>query len=74
MNIRQRLPGFAVMAATWIVWPLIGLSVGGPAVALERVISLIRHSDDIRGLRTQVLASIQSVSTFITRTCRFEVQ
>jgi hypothetical protein len=74
MNIRQRLPGFAVTAATWIVWPLIGLSVGGPAVALERVISLIRRSDDIRGLRIQVLASIQSVSTFITRTCRFEVQ
>jgi hypothetical protein len=74
MNIRQRLTGFAFVAATWMVWPLIGLSAGGPAVALERVISLIRRSDDVRRLRTRVLASILPVSTFIIDACRFEVQ
>jgi biopolymer transport protein ExbB len=59
MNIQQKLTGFAMMGATWIMWLLVALSVGGLAVALERAISLIRSSENIRRLRSQVLALIR---------------
>ena len=44
MDIQQKLTGFAMMGATWIMWLLVALSVGGVAVALERAIYLIRTS------------------------------
>jgi biopolymer transport protein ExbB len=59
MNIQQKLTGFAMMGATWIMWLLVALSVGGLAVALERAIYLIRSSENIRRLRAQVLALIR---------------
>jgi len=60
MDIQQKLTGFAMMGATWIMWLLVGLSVGGIAVALERAIYLIRTSENIRKLRLQILASLRS--------------
>ena len=59
MNIQQKLTGFAMMGATWIMLLLVALSVAGLAVALERAISLIRSSENIRRLRAQVLALIR---------------
>ena len=55
MDIQQKLTSFAMMGATWVMWLLIGLSVGGLAVALERAIYLIRTSDNIRRLRQEIL-------------------
>ena len=59
MDIQQRLTGFAMMGATWIMWLLVGLSVGGLAVALERAIYLLRTSDNVRRLRLRVLAFLR---------------
>jgi len=60
MDIQQKLTGFAMMGATWIMWLLVGLSVGGVAVALERTIYLIRTSENVRKLRLQILALLRS--------------
>ena len=60
MDIQQKLTGFAMMGATWIMWLLVALSIGGIAVALERAIYLIRTSENIRKLRLQILASLRS--------------
>jgi biopolymer transport protein ExbB/TolQ len=60
MDIQQKLTGFAMMGATWIMWVLVGLSVGGLAVALERAIYLISTSDNIRKLKVQILALVRS--------------
>jgi biopolymer transport protein ExbB/TolQ len=59
MDIQQKLTGFAMMGATWIMWVLVGLSVGGLAVALERAIYLISTSDNIRKLKVQILALVR---------------
>src|ERR1051325_10391012 len=48
MDIQQKLTGFAMMGATWIMWLLVGLSIGGVAVALERAIYLIRTTENGR--------------------------
>src|SRR6266478_4083641 len=45
MDIQQKLTAFAMMGATWIMWLLVALSVGGVVVALERAIYLIRTSE-----------------------------
>jgi biopolymer transport protein ExbB/TolQ len=60
MDIQQKLTGFAMMGATWIMWVLVGLSVGGIAVALERAIYLIRTSENVRKLRVQVLGLLRA--------------
>jgi biopolymer transport protein ExbB/TolQ len=59
MDIQQKLTGFAMMGATWIMWVLIGLSIGGIAVALERAIYLIRTSENVRRLKLQILALLR---------------
>src|SRR3954470_23285391 len=59
MDIQAKLTGFAMMGATWIMWLLVGLSVGGLAVALERAIYLLRTSDNLRRLKQEVLAYLR---------------
>jgi biopolymer transport protein ExbB len=60
MDIQQKLTGFAMMGATWIMWVLVALSVGGVAVALERAVYLIRTSENVRKLKQQILGLIRS--------------
>ncbi len=59
MDIQQKLTGFAMMGATWIMWLLVALSIGGIAVALERAIYLIRTSENVRKLKVQILALLR---------------
>jgi biopolymer transport protein ExbB/TolQ len=59
MDIQQKLTGFAMMGATWIMWLLVALSVGGVAVAIERTIYLIRNSENVRRLKQQILALLR---------------
>jgi len=60
MDIQQKLTGFAMMGATWIMWLLVALSVGGVAVALERAIYLIRTSENARKLKQQIIGLLRS--------------
>jgi biopolymer transport protein ExbB len=60
MDIQQRLTGFAMMGATWIMWLLVALSVGGVAVALERAVYLIRTNENVRKLKQQILALLRA--------------
>src|SRR4051812_35547475 len=60
MDIQQKLTGFAMMGATWIMWLLVALSVGGVAVALERAIYLLRTSENVRKLSQQILALLRT--------------
>ena len=36
MDIQAKLTGFAMLGATWVMWVLVGLSIGGVAIALDR--------------------------------------
>jgi biopolymer transport protein ExbB len=59
MDIQTKLTSFAMMGATWVMWLLVGLSVGGVAVALDRAVYLLRTSDNVRRLKKQVLAFLK---------------
>jgi biopolymer transport protein ExbB len=59
MDIQAKLTGFAMLGATWVMWLLIGLSVAGLAVALERAIYLLRTSDNLRRLKQEVLGLLR---------------
>ena len=54
MDIQARLTGFAMLGATWVMWVLVGLSIGGVAIALDRAIYLIRTSDNFRRLKREL--------------------
>jgi biopolymer transport protein ExbB len=60
MDIQQKLTAFAMMGATWIMWLLVALSVGGVAVALERAIYLILTRENVRKLKQQILALLRT--------------
>jgi biopolymer transport protein ExbB len=47
------------MGATWVMWVLVGLSIGGVAIALDRAIYLIRTSDNYRRLKAELLAFLR---------------
>lgn len=51
MDIQERLTAFAMLGAGWVMWFLVGLSVIGLAVILERAWALIRSRDDMLSLR-----------------------
>ena len=59
MDIQSKLTSFAMMGATWVMWLLIGLSVGGLAVALERALYFVRSRDNVRRLRADVLGFLR---------------
>jgi len=60
MDIQQKLTAFAMMGATWVMWLLVALSVGGVAVALERLVYLILTSENVRRLKNQILAQLRA--------------
>lgn len=60
MDIQQKLTGFAMMGATWIMWLLVALSIIGVAVALERALYLFRTSENVRKLKVQILGLLRS--------------
>ena len=59
MDIQTKITSLAGLGATWVMWVLIGLSIGGLAVALERAIYLALRSDNLRKLKVEVLAHLR---------------
>lgn len=55
MDIQERLTAFALLGATWVMWLLVGLSVVGLAIILERTYFFIVTRDDLEKLRTDLL-------------------
>jgi len=59
MDIQAKLTAFAMLGATWVMWVLIGLSIGGLAVAFDRAIYLLRTSDNVHRLKKEILLLLQ---------------
>jgi biopolymer transport protein ExbB len=55
MDIQHRLTAFALLGATWVMWLLIGLSVLGVAIMLERAYFFSVTRDNIEALRKDLL-------------------
>jgi hypothetical protein len=41
MNLQQRITSFAILEGGWIVWLLLGFSLGGVALLLQRAVILL---------------------------------
>lgn len=59
MDIQERLTAFAMLGAAWVMWLLIGLSVIGLGIVLERAYYYLASSDDFRRLRDDILPMIK---------------
>lgn len=59
MDIQQRLTAFALLGATWVMWLLVGLSVLGVAIMLERAYFLAVTRDNIDALRKDLLENLR---------------
>lgn len=60
MNLQERLTAFALLGATWVMWLLVGLSVIGLAIVLERAYYLATTKDDVPRLRRDMLDRLRS--------------
>jgi biopolymer transport protein ExbB len=67
MDIQTKITSLAGMGATWIMWVLVGLSVGGLAIALERALYLALRRDNLRKLKSDVLALLRMGDTTAAR-------
>ncbi len=59
MNIQDRLTAFAMFGAGWVLWLLVGLSVFGLAIVLERAYYLLSSRDDITRLKNDMLRALR---------------
>ncbi len=59
MDIQERLTAFAMLGAAWVMWLLIGLSVIGLGIVLERAYYYLASSDDFRRLRDDAVPLIK---------------
>jgi biopolymer transport protein ExbB len=59
MDIQERLTAFSMLGAAWVMWLLIGLSVIGLGIILERAYYYLASSDDYRRLRDDLLPLIR---------------
>lgn len=51
MDLQERLTAFAMLGATWVMWLLVGLSILGLAVMLERAYFFFQTREDFEALR-----------------------
>src|SRR5690349_19580502 len=59
MDIQATFSSFSAVGATWVMWLLVGLSVAGLAVTLERAAYLAVRRDHIGKLRSEVMALVR---------------
>lgn len=52
--LQQGLMSFALLGAEWVLWALVGLSVGCVAIAIERVVYLARDATDRTALQSAI--------------------
>ena len=55
MNIHERMTGFAMLGAEWILWLLVALSLVAVAIVVERSIAMFLGRDDPEKLRRDLL-------------------
>jgi len=56
MQIQDRLTAFAMYGASWVLWFLIGLSVIGLAIVIERAYQLLSSRDNVEDLHDELQA------------------
>jgi len=54
MDINQALSAFTNLGARWVLWALVGLSIIGVAVIIERAVYLLTSRDDVGRLRREL--------------------
>ncbi len=60
MDIQERLTAFAMLGAGWVMWLLVGLSVLGVAIMLERWYFFFQTRDDLGKLSDALLAKLRA--------------
>jgi len=60
MNIQERLTAFALLGAGWVMWLLVGLSILGVAIMLERAYFFLATRDDIDALRKDLMTHLMA--------------
>lgn len=63
MDIVRALNALTQLGATWILWFLVGLSVAGLAVAIERAVYLFGSRDDVGALGREMTALLARGAT-----------
>lgn len=79
MNLQSRLTEFAMNGAEWVMWLLVGLSIIGFAIAIERAYTLFRRREQIVALGADLRRLLQrgeldAAQARLARSPSFEAQ
>lgn len=79
MDIQAKITSLAGLGATWVMWLLVGLSVAGMAVALERALVLVWRRENLTKLKAEVLkllrvGKLAEARTRLAKSRSFEAQ
>ena len=69
MNIQERLTAFAMLGAAWVMWLLVGLSIVGLAIIMERIYFFAVTRDNIDRLREELLDNLRHGKIAEARRC-----
>ncbi len=59
MDIQAKITSLAALGATWVMWLLVGLSIAGMAVALERALVLVWRRENLAKLKADVMGLLR---------------
>jgi biopolymer transport protein ExbB len=59
MTLQDKLTGFAMMGASWVMYLLLAVSVFGLAIAIERAVVLLLTRDNIRRLKDDLVGLLK---------------
>lgn len=59
MDIQAKITSLAGLGATWVMWLLVGLSIAGMAVALERALVLVWRRENLTKLKAEVVGLLR---------------
>lgn len=79
MNLQARLTDFAMNGAEWVMWLLVGLSIIGFAIVIERAYTLFRSREQIAALGADVkrllkLGDLDAAKARLARSPSFEAR
>lgn len=79
MDLQARLTEFAMNGAEWVMWLLVGLSIIGFAVAMEKAYALLRSRDQVAALSADVVrllgrGDLEAAKTRLAQSPSFEAR
>jgi len=60
IDLQSRLSSLTHLGASWVLWTLVGLSILGLAIVLERIVAFLMARDDLERLERELVSLVRA--------------